>query len=151
MAIRGLIGTDILRNRPDWRIIENPFEPGDKIVVVPAIQPDVALFHAPEADRFGNVRVGRRRELMLLAYASKRNLVSVERIVDRCLLDDEREAAGVLPALYVNAVAEYPNGAWPSGLFAEYAPDEQEMARYARLARSEDGFQEYMRNEKEMA
>ena len=59
MPIRGIIGSDLMKASSDWKIIDNPFAPGDPIVVVPAIRPDVALFHAPEADRFGNVRIGR--------------------------------------------------------------------------------------------
>src|SRR3954454_21352804 len=60
MPLRGLIGTDVLKNRPDWMVIGNPFEQDslgqdDPIVLLPAIRPDVALFHAPMADRDGNV------------------------------------------------------------------------------------------------
>ena len=77
--IRGLLGTDILRNRPDWRVMQNPFATeDDPIVLVPAIRPDVAIFHAPLADRRGNVWIGRRRELAAMAYASTRTIVTVE-------------------------------------------------------------------------
>lgn len=144
MAIRGLIGSDLMRLRPDWKIIDNPFAPGDPIVVVPAIHPDIALFHAPEADRFGNVRIGRQTELMAMAHASKTTLVTVERIRETSLFDDESAAAGVLPALYVTAIAEAPRGAWPLGLWGEYATDDAELARYAKLARSADGFAAYL-------
>ena len=50
IPMRGLIGSDILRTRPDWTVIDNPFEKDDPIVAIPAIRPDVCLFHAPEAD-----------------------------------------------------------------------------------------------------
>src|SRR4029079_12137091 len=67
MPLRGLIGTDVLKNRPDWKVVDNPFEDShetsDPIVLLPAIRPDVALFHAPMADRDGNVWIGRQREL----------------------------------------------------------------------------------------
>ena len=62
MPLRGILETDVLANRPDWKVIDNPFEAGDRIVVLPAILPDVALFHAPLADREGNVFIGRQRE-----------------------------------------------------------------------------------------
>ena len=98
-TLRGLIGSDVLRHRSDWRVIQNPLvdEP-DPIVVLPAIHPDVAIFHAPMADRDGNVWIGRRRELAAMAYASRATYVTVERLVDGSLLDDEITAAGVLPA-----------------------------------------------------
>ncbi len=66
--------------------------------MVPAIRPDVALFHAPEADRFGNVRIGRQTELAAMAHASKATLVTVERVSDTSLLADENQTAGVLPS-----------------------------------------------------
>jgi glutaconate CoA-transferase subunit A len=146
MPMRGLIGSDLLRCRPDWRVIDNPFDPSDPIAVVPAIRPDLCLFHAPEADREGNVWIGRRRELALMAYASRATLVTVERIRDTSLLEDEVTAAGVLPALYVGAIAHAPNGAWPYGLWGEYAPDSAEIARYAAAARTEEGFDAYLRS-----
>ena len=144
MPMRGLIGSDLLRVRPDWRVTENPFEPGDEIVAIPAIRPDIALFHAAEADRDGNVWIGRRRELALMAYASATSFVTVERIRDASLLDDEVTAAGVLPALYVGAIAHAPNGAWPYGLWGEYPTDAAEIARYAEMARSEASFSAYL-------
>ena len=144
IPMRGLIGSDILRVRPDWRVIENPFTAGDAIVAIPAIRPDIALFHAAEADRDGNVWIGRRRELALMAYAAQTSLVTVERIRDTSLLDDEVTAAGVLPALYVGAIAEVPKGASPYGLWGEYPADTAEIARYAEAARSEAGFAAYL-------
>src|SRR6185295_16278380 len=64
MPLRGLLGTDVLKNRPDWKVLDNPFGDDDPIVLLPAIRPDVALFHAPMADRDGNVWIGRQRELI---------------------------------------------------------------------------------------
>lgn len=144
MPIAGIIGSDLLNVRPDWRVIDSPVGEARKVVVVPAISPDIALFHAPEADRAGNVRIGRHRELADVAYASKRTLVTVERIVDRNLLESEDSAAGVLPSLYVDTIAVAARGAWPLALWDEYPADEAEIARYAAMARSEDGFRAYL-------
>ncbi|WP_249149836.1 CoA transferase subunit A [Bradyrhizobium liaoningense] len=145
MPLRGLIGTDLLRHRDDWRVIDNPLvDAGDPIVLIPAIKPDVTIFHVPLADRFGNVWIGRRRELAAMAYASRIVLVTVERVVEENLLADEMSAAGVLPALYVTAVARAPKGAWPYGLWGEYPADSAEIARYAKAARTTDGFSAYM-------
>ena len=113
-------------------------------MVVPAISPDVALFHAPEADRAGNIRIGRHRELATMAYAAKRTFVTVERIVDRNLMATEDSAAGVLPSLYVDKVAVAPRGAWPLPLWDEYPGDDAEVARYSAMARSEEGFRAYL-------
>jgi glutaconate CoA-transferase subunit A len=144
-TLRGLIGTDVLRHREDWRVLDNPFsaEP-DPVVAIPAIQPDVAIFHAPMADRHGNVWIGRRRELAAMAYASRRTYATVERIVEGSLLDDELTAAGVLPALYVEGVAHVPGGALPYGLWGEYPPDTAALIRYAQMARTPEGFATWM-------
>ena len=146
MPIRGLIGSDVLRYRPDWRTIDNPFGDGsDPIVVVPAINPDIAIFHAPMADRLGNVWVGRRKELAAMTYASKSAIVTVERIVERNLLSDETDAAGVIPSIYIEQVVVAPNGARPYGLWGEYEADGKEILRYAKAAKTPEGFTEYMR------
>ena len=145
MPIRGLLGSDVLANRPDWTVIDNPMAShADPIVLVPAIHVDVAIFHAPMADRAGNVWIGRRRELAAMAYAARRVFVTVERIAEGNLLDDEVLAAGVLPSLYVQGVDVAPRGAWPYGLWGEYAADTVELLRYAKAARSQAGFDDYL-------
>lgn len=145
LPLRGVLGSDILAHRPDWKVIDNPFAPaGDPILLVPAISPDIAAFHAVCADVDGNVYVGRRRELATIAHASRRVLVTVERIVEGNLLEDEQVAPGAISGVYIEAVAVAARGAWPLGLLDEYGADTAHMAEYARLARSEDGFRAYL-------
>jgi len=144
MPLRGVLGSDLLRHRSDWRVIDNPLAPDDPILIVPAIRPDVALFHAARADREGNVWVGVRRELMRMAHAAKTTLVTVEEITDDDLLADDLTAAGTIPALYVSAIAEAPHGAWPVGLRRRYPADVEHLRRYAALARDDAGFARYL-------
>jgi len=146
MALRGILGSDLLSHRTDWKVIDNPYADNDPIVLVPAIRPDVALFHAPLADRRGNVWIGVRRELMLAAHAARCTLVTVEEIVPGDLLRDERMAPGTIPSLYVDAIAEARNGAWPTGLWGCYAADTAYLADYARVARDEAGFARYLKH-----
>src|SRR5437868_8507383 len=108
MPLRGLIGSDLIAQRTDWKVLDNPFGKDDPIVLLPAIRPDVALFHAPLADREGNVWVGRRRDLFTLAHASKRSVATVEKLHDGNLLTDEVMAAATIPAFYIEAVALAP-------------------------------------------
>ena len=145
MPLRGLIGSDLLGARPDWRVIDNPLADGggDPIVLLPALRPDIALFHAPWADEHGNVWLGARRELVTMAHAAKETLVTVEEVRPGDLLADETLAAGTLPGLYVTALAEAPQGAWPLGLAGRYETDREHLAEYARLAASEEGFADY--------
>jgi glutaconate CoA-transferase subunit A len=145
LPLRGLIGSDLVAARTDWRVIDNPFSAApDSIVLVPALSPDVALIHAALADRAGNVWVGRRRELATIAHASKATLVTVERVVEGNLMEDERMAPGVISSLYVSAVAVAEHGAWPLGLLDLYGPDQAAIESYARAARTEEGFRAWL-------
>jgi glutaconate CoA-transferase subunit A len=144
MPLRGLIGSDILKHRPDWKVIDNPFGEDDPIVLLPAIKPDVALFHAPMADRSGNVWIGRQRDFATLAHASAKTIVTVEEIFDGDLLADPTLAAGTLPGFYVEAVAVAQRGAWPLPLPDRYPLDAAHMAEYVRLAATVEGFARYL-------
>ena len=144
IPLRGILGSDVQAHRDDWRVIDNPFAENDRILLLPAIRPDVALFHAAVADRSGNVWIGVRRELMVMAHASRRTLVTVEEVSDDDLLADERTAAGTIPALYVTAVAEAAGGAWPIGLRGRYPADADHLRLYADLARTAEGFERYL-------
>src|SRR4051812_12882521 len=103
IAIRGLLGSDVLKHRADWKVIENPFESGDPVVVVPAIRPDIALAHVRLGDRHGNVWVGERREITILAHAAQETLITVEEIHDGNLMEDERLVGNTISSLYVSA------------------------------------------------
>ena len=144
MPLRGVLGSDLVRHRPDWRVMDNPFTGDDPMLVVPAIRPDVALFHAPLADRAGNVWIGVRRELMRMAHAARTTLVTVEEFTHDDLLAEDRTAAGTIPALYVTALAQARRGAWPVGLRRCYPADLQHLRRYAALARDDAGFARYV-------
>jgi glutaconate CoA-transferase subunit A len=144
MPLRGLIGSDLLVHRPDWKVIDNPFGNDDPIVLLPAIKPDVALFHAPLADREGNVWIGRDRELAMMAHAAVKTVVTVEKIQDKNLFDDPWIAAGALGAFYVERVALAPRGAWPLAMPDHYPADAAHLAEYARMAQSTEGFAAYL-------
>ncbi|MGA9868311.1 MAG: CoA synthetase, partial [Acetobacteraceae bacterium] len=114
------------------------------IVLLPALSPDVAAFHAVMADREGNVYVGRRHELATMAHAARRTLATVERFTDINLLEDERLAAGTIAATYIEAVAVAERGCWPLALLDEYPADPAHLVEYARMARGDEGFQAYL-------
>src|SRR5512139_2935736 len=143
MPLRGLIGSDVLKYRDDWKVIASPFGNSDPIVLLPALKPDVALIHAPMADRFGNVWIGRQRELATMAHAAERTVATVEKLHDGNLLDDPVLAAGTLPGFYVESVALAKRGAWPLGLPDNYSVDAEHLAMYARMAATAEGFAEY--------
>ncbi len=144
IPLRGLIGSDLMKYRSDWKVIDNPYEENDPIAVLPAIRPDYSLFHTPLADRFGNVFIGRERDLLTMAHASRETLVTVEEVIDENLLDDDSRAGAVLPAIYVSRIAVAIRGAWPLGLGDYYVDDESALSRYATLARTKEGFAKFV-------
>ena len=68
---------------------------------------------------------------MVMAHASRRTLVTVERIVDEDFFDREERVAGVLPSLYVDVIAIAEKGAWPLAVDGEYERDDAALASYA--------------------
>jgi glutaconate CoA-transferase, subunit A len=145
MPLRGVLGSDLMRIRTDWRESENPFSPEkDPILLVPAISPDIALFHARWADEAGNVWVGRRRELATIAHAAKQTFVTYEELKPGDMLEDELLAPGVISATYVSAVAPAQRGAWPLAIAGVYDIDDAHLLKYAKAARTREGFQRYL-------
>ena len=137
MPIGGVIGSDLIAGRPDWKVV-------DDLLIVPALRPDVALFHARWADEAGNVWVGRRRELATVAHASRQTLVTYEELKKGDMLEDELLAPGVISSVYIAATAHAPKGAWPLGVAGVYAPDDMHLSQYAKAAKTREGFQRYL-------
>jgi glutaconate CoA-transferase subunit A len=137
IPLAGIGSSDLAKEREDW-IVQ-----GD-LVLVPAIRPDVALFHARWADDAGNVWIGRRRELATAAHAAKQTFVTYEEHKAGDMLEDELLAPGVVSSIYVTAAAKAPRGAWPFGLPGVYGADDTHLSQYARAAKTREGFQRYL-------
>lgn len=131
MPVRGVRGTDIPRLHPDYTEMICPFT-GETLTVVPPLRPDVALIHAPIADRLGNLHLDQPYVLDERFAAASRNVVATaERIVSTA----EVSSAGItIPAHLVAAVAEVPFGAHPSSCYPAYAYDRSHVAEYVRCA-----------------
>ena len=82
-----------------------------------------------------------------MAHAAERTLVTVEEIVDDDLMATEESAAGRIPAIYIPPIAEAQKGAWPLGFLDLYGTTRTHLADYARLARSDAGFADYLSRE----
>jgi glutaconate CoA-transferase subunit A len=145
MPLRGVLGSDLMRERKDWKVLQNPFSGAeDPILFVASIAPDIALFHARWADEAGNVWIGRRRELATIAHAAKRTYVTFEEMKPGDMLEDELLAPGVVSSIYVTAAAPAARGAWPLGVAGLYGIDDTHLARYAKAAKTREGFQRYL-------
>ena len=139
--LHGYLGND-LADHSNVAVIESPFD--DRLVVaVPALNPDVAVLHAQQADRRGNVGLwgitGVQREV---ALASRSVLVTVEEIVED--LDPRGPNAAVLPSWTVDVIAEVPRGSHPSYSMGYTTRDNAFYTRWDRIARDRDMFQQWM-------
>jgi glutaconate CoA-transferase subunit A len=145
MPLRGVIGSDLIPGRSDWRVVQNPMtaQP-DPILLVPALRLDIALFHARWADEAGNVWVGRRRELATIAHAAQQCFVTYEEKRAGDMLEDELLAPGVISGTYVTMSAAAPRGAWPLGALGLYDIDDAHLMQYAKAARTREGFARYL-------
>jgi glutaconate CoA-transferase, subunit A len=148
--LRGLIGSDVQRHRSDYKIIPNPFatdpeQSPDPIVLVPAINADVAIFHAPLADRDGNVWIGRDRDRLNAAHAARTVLVTVDAVQEDSLLHDPVMSAGVIASFHIDGLCVAPNGCWP--MASDGSIDLNAVRTYQAAAKTEEGLAHYIRSE----
>jgi glutaconate CoA-transferase subunit A len=139
-VMRGYVGTDLMA-RTTVAPITCPFT-GETLTAVPALRPDVAIVHAQEADREGNVQLwgipGVQKEAVL---AAKRSLVTVERFVDELEL---KPGGIVIPEWVITAVAEAPGGSRPSYSLSITDRDNDFYRFWDKLSRDRDQFTEWM-------
>ena len=146
IATRSIAGSSMEAN-PGFARVESPW---GEVGLLEPLQPDVALLHAPVADRAGNVAL----QPPLLegvwgALAAKRGaIVTVEKIVD-----DLRPWSHLvrIPAHRVLAVVETPMGAHPGGLYAGDLPvagygEDYDFWVAARAATRSDDYDEWIRH-----
>ncbi|MGH3328826.1 MAG: CoA transferase subunit A [Streptomycetales bacterium] len=140
-VLRGYVGTDLPRHNPNIATIECPFT-GETLTAVPALNPDVGVIHAQQADRHGNVAMwgitGVQTETVL---ASARSLVTVEEVVDELV---PRPGAVVLPTWAITCVAEVSGGAHPSYAQGYSERDNGFYQRYDPISRDREAFRAWM-------
>ena len=142
MPIAGMLGSDLLAAR-DFRSVTDPYT-GEAVVAVPALHPNVALIHVQEADALGNCRiVGTRFEDVLMAQASRRVIVTAERILDG-LAFEERPEGVAIASVYVDLVVEAPGGAWPGSCAGEYGHDAAYLRDYVAASRDADALRSFV-------
>jgi glutaconate CoA-transferase subunit A len=139
-VLRGYAGTDLVHHT-NVKTITCPFT-GEELAAVPALKPDVAIVHAQEADRQGNVQLwgipGVQKEAVL---AADRSLVTVERIVDEL---EPRPGGMVIPGWVIDAVAEAPGGSQPSYSLGITTRDNDFYRFWDKLSRNRDEFTKWM-------
>jgi glutaconate CoA-transferase subunit A len=140
-VLRGYVGTDLVGHTDTLAPITCPFT-GEALTAVPALRPDVAIVHAQQADRHGNVAlwgiVGVQKEAVL---AARRSIVTVEEVVDELAMPPNRV---VLPSWVVTAVCEVPGGAHPSYAMGYSTRDNEFYRAWDPISRDRDSFTEWI-------
>ena len=140
----GLELSDVSSANPEhFHTITDPFT-GVRVLVAAPLRPDVALIHALAADELGNVFfAGAHFTDRLMAMAAKTVIVQVERMANAGEIAAQ-PAESVLPGFLVTAVVVAPRGCLPTASHCAYGYDEPALRAYLKLARTEDGFAEYL-------
>lgn len=140
-VMRGYAGTGLAGRPSTVAFLECPFT-GETLAAVRAIRPDVAVVHAQQADRHGNVQLwgitGVQKEAVL---ASVRSLATVEEVVDELA---PRPGGLVIPSWALTAVAPAPGGAHPSYALGYYDRDNDFYVAWDGLSRDRDKFLAWM-------
>ncbi len=141
MVMRGYSGTDLLQHT-NVKPIVCPFT-GERLMAVPALNPDVAIVHAQEADGDGNVQLwgipGVQKEAVL---AAARSVVTVERIVEAL---EPRPGAVVIPGWVIDYVARAPGGSQPSYALDVTERDNDFYREWDVISRDREQFLAWMR------
>jgi glutaconate CoA-transferase, subunit A len=145
VPIRSMLGSDVVRQRPEAKEMICPFT-GEKLLLVPALNPDVALIHVQRCDAYGNAQIDGLPFMDIdLAIAANRVILSTERIVSN---DQIRRAPDrtKIPFFAVDAVVELPFGSAPHECYGVYEPMMQHMEYYVDLVNKDPvkGMQEYL-------
>lgn len=140
-TLRGYVGTSLPEHTDTIATVVCPFT-GEALTAVPALNPDVGIIHAQQADRHGNVMLwgisGVQKECVL---ASRRSIVTVEEIVDEFT---PRVNGVVLPAWVIDAVCVVPGGAHPSYADGYSERDNDWYAAWDPISRDRAAFQAWL-------
>jgi glutaconate CoA-transferase, subunit A len=145
MPVRSMLGSDVLRQCPDAIEMNCPFT-NEKLLLVPALNPDVALVHVQRCDPYGNAQIDGLPFMDVdLAMAADKVILTTERIISN---DQIRRAPDQtkIPFFAVDAVVELPFGCAPHECYGVYEPLLRHMRSYVDLVNRDPvkGMQEYL-------
>ena len=146
LPTRAGLGSDVMRINPNLKLVESPYEDGEKLVAMPAIELDVALIHMNRADAAGNGQfLG--PDLYfddLYCMAAKRRFMSCERIVPTADFQKEGSIHTLrINRMMIDGVIEAPNGAHFTECPPDYGRDEAFQREYAATARDPEAWKAF--------
>ena len=145
MPIRSMLGSGVVNQRPEAKEMTCPFT-GEKLLLVPALNPDVALIHVQRCDAYGNAQISGLQFMDIdLAMAANKVILTTERLVSN---DQIRRAPDQtkIPFFAVDAVVELPFGSAPHECYGVYEPMMRHMEYYVDLVNKDPvaGMREYL-------
>ncbi|WP_449432564.1 CoA transferase subunit A [Pseudomonas putida] len=140
------LATDVTRLNPELKTIQSPYDDGEVLLAMPALNLDVAFVHVNVADRLGNTLLTGPDPYFdhLFARAAKQCFVSCEQLHDRLELTAEQARCNTFERYLVSGVIHAPFGAHPTTCQPEYGWDLSHLKRYAASAGEEGGWQAYV-------
>jgi len=145
LPARTLLGSHIIRDNPAFKRTPCPFT-GDPLLLVRAMEPDLAIIHVQRADSGGNAHLwGNMGVTATAARAAKAVLLVAEEVVDPEVIRSDPNRT-IIPGFTVSAVVEEPWGAHPSAVQGYYGHDDPVYVEYARATRTEAGSREWFQD-----
>ena len=139
---RNMMGTDTFKYSAA-KTTKCPYT-GKKVVLMPALYPDVSIVHVHEADIFGNSKFkGIAVSDLDLANASKRLIITTERLIHNDEITRDPSLTRI-PYLLVDAVCEVPFGAYPGTMPYEYFSDEDHLREWMAVEKDPVKFKEFL-------
>ncbi len=139
LPTRTLLGSDIARANGTFREAIDPFS-GGKVLLVPAIVPDVTVLAVQRADEDGNAHLwGPWGVSQEAALAARSVIVLADEVVERGVIASDPNRT-IVPGTKVAAVVHEPGACHPSPLQGRYRRDHEFFHEYHRATRSVAGF-----------
>ena len=143
MPMNPTAADDLAHANPSYRTVVDPYS-GQAVVVVPALNPDVAIVHVQRADADGNAQIwgiiGEQKEA---AFASKRVILTAEEIVDEAVIRSDPNRT-LIPGFIVDAVCQVPFAAHPSYTQGYYDRDNTFYLEWDEISKTREGVQAYL-------
>lgn len=125
-------------------IQDNPFEPGERLCLIPSPKIDVACIHVQKASPSGICRIeGATFQDEDIAIAATHTIVTCEELVSEEELRSSPEL-NTLPGLCVSAVVPARYGAHPSQCFGYYDYDSAMFREYDKASRTQKDFDKFL-------
>ena len=145
LPMRSMMGSDVITRTPEAKQIDCPFT-GEKLVLVPALNPEIALIHVQRCDAYGNAQMDGLQFMDIdLAMAANRVILTTERIVSNDQIRRTPDQTKI-PFMTVDAVVEVPFGCAPHECYGVYEPFFKHLDMYAETLRKdpEKGMKDYL-------